>query len=298
MDDTGFHWQNSTTSASPAAPDMQTGGDGESDDPFTKANQLICLAPGCNFLTRSEDVLNNHYSSHFGPKSALSDFHAPYPYPLDHDEIYINHLVSKMHDPREYSRLKIAASPSLFRKLLRLKGGLDSRLLDIRLQNAVIHIQGNNIFGSIDLDFQSFLLTNNTGPLPFAWLYEVLAIHDSCRCACCGPATLKDGLKRDFKNVQPSSLVRACQRHFFIEGLYRCDAPDCNHKYKRWSDLQRHTSTSHCLNAKKFPCNYPGCERGGDNGFPRKDKLKSHFDNVHHGVGIPPRQPRALMPKK
>ncbi|KAI4217405.1 MAG: hypothetical protein L6R36_009296 [Xanthoria steineri] len=42
---------------------------------------------------------------------------------------------------------------------------------------------------------------------------------------------------------------------------------------------------------------FPGCERGGGNGFPRKDKLKSHFESVHRGRGIPPRQPRALAPK-
>ncbi|KAL8680435.1 MAG: hypothetical protein Q9186_003395 [Xanthomendoza sp. 1 TL-2023] len=48
----------------------------------------------------------------------------------------------------------------------------------------------------------------------------------------------------------------------------------------------------------KYPCGFPGCERGGDNGFPRKDKLKSHFENVHRGRGIPPKQPRALAPLK
>ncbi|KAL8917077.1 MAG: hypothetical protein Q9208_008193 [Pyrenodesmia sp. 3 TL-2023] len=87
------------------------------------------------------------------------------------------------------------------------------------------------------------------------------------------------------------------QQHCFANGLYHCDAPGCSHKCKRKGDLERHISTSHCLNAKKFPCSYPGCERGGANGFPRKDKLKDHFENVHRGVGIPPKQPRALVPK-
>ncbi|KAL8756992.1 MAG: hypothetical protein Q9184_004329 [Pyrenodesmia sp. 2 TL-2023] len=35
--------------------------------------------------------------------------------------------------------------------------------------------------------------------------------------------------------------------------------------------------------------------QAGGNG---KDKLKSHFENVHRGVGIPPKQPRALVPKE
>ncbi|KAI4136884.1 MAG: hypothetical protein LQ341_005387 [Variospora aurantia] len=87
------------------------------------------------------------------------------------------------------------------------------------------------------------------------------------------------------------------RRHSFVSGLYRCDAPGCTHACKRFADLERHTSTSHCLNAEQFPCSFPGCIRGGTNGFLRKDKLKSHFENVHRGVGIPPKQPRALAPR-
>lgn len=289
----------------------------------TTTNQLICLAPGCDFLTPSEATLNDHYSCHFGRGRALSDVQPPYPHSLDQDEIHVNHLVSKLRakvdrtgSPYPNLTIETLSSTSLLRKFFQLNNdqytvGLNRvglNYIQLRIDNPLYLNIDNPLYhrqlGDVRLEFQTSVHTS-TDPLPFAWLYALLGIHNSCRCACCAPSTLIDGLVDQFnlcrgryKYSWNASLTLAWRQHFFIEGLYRCDAPGCTHRCKRWADLERHTSTSHCLNAKKFPCKYPGCERAGDNGFPRKDKLKSHFENVHRGVGIPPKHPRALVPKK
>lgn len=87
------------------------------------------------------------------------------------------------------------------------------------------------------------------------------------------------------------------ESHFLRSGMYHCDDQSCTQKCKRWADLKRHILTHHCLEANKFPCGFPGCERGGENGFTRKDKMNEHVKNVHQGVGIPPKNPRRLAPK-
>ena len=70
--------------------------------------------------------------------------------------------------------------------------------------------------------------------------------------------------------------------HFRHEGQLRCIEDRCDYGAKRWPDLKRHYTSKHCLNPKtKFPCPEIGCKYGGDNGFTRKDKLKSHRDKVH-----------------
>ncbi|KAL9002471.1 MAG: hypothetical protein Q9188_004603, partial [Gyalolechia gomerana] len=125
MENTDFHWPLLTTSASSAAPDMQTDGDGESNQPAEFS--LVCLFPGCDFLTPSEDVLNNHYSCHFGPTSASADLQLPYTDPSDADETYINDLVSELRaDTRSFPDARffqLVSSPSILQKLLSLNGG-------------------------------------------------------------------------------------------------------------------------------------------------------------------------------
>ena len=70
--------------------------------------------------------------------------------------------------------------------------------------------------------------------------------------------------------------------HFRHEGQLRCIEDRCVYSAKRWPDLRRHYTSKHCLNPKtKFPCPEIGCKYGGDNGFTRKDKLKSHREKVH-----------------
>ena len=69
--------------------------------------------------------------------------------------------------------------------------------------------------------------------------------------------------------------------HFCHEGQFRCKEDRCVYGAKRWSDLRRHYTSKHCLNPKtKFPCPEIGCKYSGNNGFTRKDKLKSHREKV------------------
>ena len=72
------------------------------------------------------------------------------------------------------------------------------------------------------------------------------------------------------------------KNHFRHDGQFRCIEDRCVYGAKRWSDLKRHYTSKHCMNPKtKFPCPEIGCKYGGDNGFTRKDKLKSHREKVH-----------------
>lgn len=130
------------------------------------------------------------------------------------------------------------------------------------------------------------------GDSRFAWLLFVTGIQSSCTCTCC----LMETIARHSELIL--ELKSSIRRLSFRSNLYHCDTGGCSHTSKRWADLLRHVSTSHCSKPATYPCSYPGCERGGGNGFPRKDKMKSHFENVHRGRGIPPRQPRTLAPKR
>ena len=73
------------------------------------------------------------------------------------------------------------------------------------------------------------------------------------------------------------------REHFVEKGHYRCGEAQCEKVFKRWYDVPRHYKVNHCQNAKRFPCNVVGCKYSGDDGFLRKDKLKSHYRNVHLG---------------
>ena len=64
--------------------------------------------------------------------------------------------------------------------------------------------------------------------------------------------------------------------HYRDEGRYHCAEEDCHASFKRWHDLIRHSTDSHCKVAQRYPCSEPGCKYGGGNGFRRPDKLKSH----------------------
>jgi len=85
--------------------------------------------------------------------------------------------------------------------------------------------------------------------------------------------------------------------HFGTEGAYHCNEQYCQFITKRWRDLQRHYSTRHCKAPKKFPCHVLGCKYGGENGFARKDKLKSHVKNVHEGRLLPGQPGRIIKPR-
>lgn len=95
----------------------------------------------------------------------------------------------------------------------------------------------------------------------------------------------------------PAQWLDHYVRHLFNSGKYHCDSANCSKSFKRYSDLLRHASSTHCINPQKFPCTFPGCERGGDNGFPRKDKLTSHYNNKHRRVAVAPSRPRNIAPR-
>lgn len=77
---------------------------------------------------------------------------------------------------------------------------------------------------------------------------------------------------------------------------YRCLEQHCHFNTKRIADLVRHYRTKHCENPPNFSCQVLGCKYGGENGFARKDKLKSHYRNVHEGK-MPGKAFQAIEPK-
>lgn len=85
--------------------------------------------------------------------------------------------------------------------------------------------------------------------------------------------------------------------HFGKVGEYHCLEEGCNTTTKKFADLKRHHSNKHCTNAPKFSCPVLGCKYGGDNGFTREDKLKSHHRNVHQGKAAPGKAFQPLKPK-
>ena len=87
------------------------------------------------------------------------------------------------------------------------------------------------------------------------------------------------------------------KNHFRHDGQFRCIEDRCVYGAKRWPDLKRHYTSKHCLNPKtKFPCPEIGCKYGGDNGFIRKDKLKSHREKVHEKRAKPQNRSRVSKP--
>ena len=107
------------------------------------------------------------------------------------------------------------------------------------------------------------------------------------------------GSHGSFENRKPHE-----RRHFEVvdaSGVkkYHCNVERCNFSSKRRADLLRHCTTKHCTNpdVQKYPCPEIGCKYSGANGFTRKDKLKSHYNNVHKGSAVLGKAPRALKPK-
>ena len=131
------------------------------------------------------------------------------------------------------------------------------------------------------------------------WTFDTPKFRHSLSKAICryiGCAYKKDeirypgGGKRildSLKNADALMLAEHEQSHFGKRGQYCCREEGCSATTKKFSDLRRHYRGSHCINAQKFPCTMIGCKYGGDNGFTRKDKLKSHYRNAHQGKLIP-----------
>lgn len=70
-------------------------------------------------------------------------------------------------------------------------------------------------------------------------------------------------------------------------GQYVCLYPACGGRsFARRYDLERHINGLHNQNRPRFDC--PFCDRRGENGLPRKDKLLEHVRETHN-VPLPKR---------
>jgi len=80
---------------------------------------------------------------------------------------------------------------------------------------------------------------------------------------------------------RPQDLLVHEKSHYEHHGGFKCAEGDCGHLAKEFRDLKRHYRAKHCTKTPGYPCDVLGCKFGGDNGFHRKDKLASHYKNMH-----------------
>ena len=149
---------------------------------------------------------------------------------------------------------------------------------------------------------------SSQSPLPASAAIPLNAAGNDCTCRACSWTKLpkvsnySKGLHCvitgcGYFHYWPNYLRKHIKTHYSQSGRFPCDAPDCKTISGRWSDFLRHHKSNHCRRPQTFPCDVLGCKYGGDNGFPRKDKLMSHKRNVHQGFAAPRKQPRAIKPK-
>jgi len=84
--------------------------------------------------------------------------------------------------------------------------------------------------------------------------------------------------------------------HYEHHGGYKCAEGDCGHLAKEFRDLKRHYRAKHCTKTPGYPCDVLGCKYGGENGFHRKDKLASHYKNMHQGGVASTTHRRNILP--
>ena len=86
--------------------------------------------------------------------------------------------------------------------------------------------------------------------------------------------------------------------HYGQTGKYICLEQTCQVATKNFGDLKRHDKAKHCTNPNKeqFPCPVLSCKYSGNNGFARKDKLKSHYKKIHGGKPGPVKAGRVIKP--
>lgn len=86
--------------------------------------------------------------------------------------------------------------------------------------------------------------------------------------------------------------------HYGQTGKYICLEQTCQVATKNFGDLKRHHKAKHCSNPTKerFPCPVLWCKYSGNNGFARKDKLTSHYKNIHEGKPGPVKAGRIIKP--
>ncbi len=88
--------------------------------------------------------------------------------------------------------------------------------------------------------------------------------------------------------------------HFGQPGKYACAERGCKAVAKKFSDLKRHYAGQHCTNPQstKHGCQIIGCKYSGNNGFARKDKLTSHYKNMHEGrMALPGKSYKVIKPR-
>ena len=66
-------------------------------------------------------------------------------------------------------------------------------------------------------------------------------------------------------------------------GYYHCPHLGCDVSARRMPDLERHMK-KHDSGPKPFSCPMRDCDRHGDRGFARKDKLNDHLKAKHKMV--------------
>ena len=126
-------------------------------------------------------------------------------------------------------------------------------------------------------------------------------VHFSCRYPGCGrPFASKHTV---YQSASYNRMVHE-RKHLEVTDpsgntKYHCNVQNCSFSSQKWADLRRHCTAKHCTNpnVERYPCPALGCKYSGDNGFLRKDKLKSHYENIHKGNFVRNGAPRALQPR-
>lgn len=65
-----------------------------------------------------------------------------------------------------------------------------------------------------------------------------------------------------------------------LPSRYACNQTGCAKTFKRYTDLKRHFK-KHFPCQRRFKCYEEGCDRNGENGFYRRDKLLAHQRTKH-----------------
>ena len=110
-----------------------------------------------------------------------------------------------------------------------------------------------------------------------------------------------DGCDQTFPD--PWYHVSHERQHYLVKGISiyaNCPEPNCVFKadiYNGWDGFMRHTRSKHCKKIPEFSCPLAWCNRRGDKGFTRKDKLTNHLRSVHkRDIPKDPRRIRAAKP--
>ena len=134
--------------------------------------------------------------------------------------------------------------------------------------------------------------------------------QEDCSCISCLGIGIRNGRSWYYQNgcrfpgCPYRSRLYGCpvyeheKSHYGQTGKYMCLEQTCQVATKNFGDLKRHDKAKHCSNPTKeqFPCPVLWCKYSGNNGFARKDKLKSHYKNIHEGKPGPVKAGRVIKP--